>query len=75
MRAKLLSNAVHEELNPTTPRAHVDVEMLPVLEELSKVAEHAPACAFVELLGAHVLKAGSAAGAVHRIGLGHALLR
>lgn len=55
MLTELLSDPVDEELDATTAGAHVDVEMLPVLEELGEVAENAPAGAFVKLLRAHVL--------------------
>jgi hypothetical protein len=72
--AKLLSHSIYEELDATTARAHVDVEVLPVLKELGEVAENAPAGAFVKLLRAHVLEAGCAARAVHRIGCGHVSL-
>lgn len=75
MLAKFLAHAVDEELHAATPGAHVNVEMLPVLKDLCEVAENAPAGAFVKLLRAHLLEAGSAALAVHRIDLGHASLR
>jgi hypothetical protein len=75
VRAKLLAHSIDEELDATTTRAHVDVEMLPVLEELGEIAENTPAGAFVEFLGAHVLEAGCAARAVHRVGCGHVSLR
>jgi hypothetical protein len=73
--AELLANAVDEELDATAARAHVDVEVLTVLEKFAELAENAPAGALVKFLGAHVLEACSAARAVHRIGFGHASLR
>lgn len=73
--AKLFTHAVDEKLNATAAGAHVDVEVLPVLEELAELAENAPAGALVKFLRAHVLQAGSAARALHRVGFGHTSLR
>lgn len=75
MLAKFFTHAVDEELHATAARAHVDVEVLPVLEKFAELAENAPAGALVKLLGAHVPEAGSAARALHRVRFGHASLR
>jgi hypothetical protein len=73
--AKFLAHTIDKKLHATAARAHVDVEVLPVLEKLAELAENAPAGTLVKLLRAHVLEAGSAARAEHRIGFGHASLR
>jgi hypothetical protein len=49
MQPELLSDSVHEKLDPPTARAHVDVELLAVHEDLTKLAQYAPVRALVEL--------------------------
>jgi len=68
MRAKLLADAVHKQLHPSTAGADVDVEMLPLHKQLAKFSQEKQSCSgpLVELLGAHVLNlfrnAGTASG-------------
>jgi hypothetical protein len=48
MRAKLLTDAVDEQLDAAAIVAHVHVELLFVYEQFANVAEDSPAVAFVK---------------------------
>src|SRR5688500_3974989 len=72
--AELLTHAVDEQLHPPAARAHVDVEVLAVLEQLTDLAEYAPPRALVKFLRALVFQCRPAPGATHRICISHVSL-
>ena len=70
MGSELLADTVDEEFDTAAARAYVDVEVLTVLEQLTHLAQDAPARAFVKSLGTHVLQRGGTSRAAHRICVG-----
>jgi len=66
---EFLADAVDKKFHPAAPRAHINVKMFPVREELAQVSQpESPApAAFVEFFCSDILKAGLAARTDDRV--------